>query len=266
MTPRKIVRLALIKQVMPVLNTAKESGYYAALVRVDFMDPEPMRKAYEAIDRQVFPDAAEREWRLMNAQVKGFGSFSLNWLGFLRDFIWQNTLDQLTTLINDTTKKNLRKVIEQAIENGKGIPDVTRQIEKTYPEMERITFKSIRVRATTIARTETIRARNAAKVRAAEEMPFEMVKVWRSAQDKRTRGALPKQKADHLHMDGQTVDLNQLFTDPRSGALMAYPGDVEHGAGAGDVINCRCSVNALVKKDANGKVIRKTPSSQPPAP
>ena len=258
MTPRKAVYLALRKQVKDTLGLLKDGDFYGAMVRVGFISPEPILDAYRYIDRSIIPDEAEREYRrIMKNELKGFGQYSADWLEILNDFIQRQTLSELSTLVTDTTKKNLLKIIEDSIASGQGIPQTAAEIEAAYKNMELLIFRSLRHRATTIARTETVRARGAAKTAAGDKSPFVMSKVWRSAQDARTRGAKPKDRADHLDMDMQTVDSDQPFVDPRSGAAMMYPGDVSLGATAADVVNCRCSVNMVPKRGEDGRVMRK---------
>ena len=52
-------------------------------------------------------------------------------------------------------------------------------------------------------------------------------------------------RSTHMAMNGVEVDDTALFEVPRADGgidYMAYPGDSSHGAGAGNVINCRCHV------------------------
>ena len=73
-------------------------------------------------------------------------------------------------------------------------------------------------------------------------------KGWLAAKDGRTRGAEVDDPADHLHMDGQRVALNESFTDPKTGSKMMYPGDTSLGAGGEDIINCRCAIIPFIVK------------------
>ena len=76
-------------------------------------------------------------------------------------------------------------------------------------------------------------------------------KVWISVQDSRTRRR-PKDKYDHLHMEGIRVDAKDSFIV--SGEEMMYPGDPK--GSEGNVINCRCAVAQVPKRDADGNLIR----------
>ena len=67
-------------------------------------------------------------------------------------------------------------------------------------------------------------------------------KRWVATHDDRVRGRRPQDQHDHLHMDGQTVPVDQPFRDPRSGELLMFPGDTRLGASLGEVANCRCTI------------------------
>lgn len=91
-----------------------------------------------------------------------------------------------------------------------------------------------------IARTQTTRIENKARVDAysvGEKMGYEMVKEWVAVGDDRTRDA-------HLHANGQVVPLDQPFIV--DGEELMYPGDIN--GSAGNVINCRCTMIAGIKK------------------
>ena len=64
-----------------------------------------------------------------------------------------------------------------------------------------------------------------------------MVKEWVSVDDNRTREA-------HHHADGQVVPLDEPFIV--DGEELMYPGDIN--GSASNVINCRCTMRAGIKK------------------
>jgi hypothetical protein len=80
-----------------------------------------------------------------------------------------------------------------------------------------------------------------------------MDKVWISAQDNRTR-RLPRDNYDHLHMKGKQVPYDGVFIVPSTQSidLMSYPGD--SAGSAGNVIQCRCTVAFVPKRDASGNL------------
>jgi uncharacterized protein with gpF-like domain len=91
-----------------------------------------------------------------------------------------------------------------------------------------------RNRAATIARTET---HNSAMAAIDESLKYKKIKVvsktWWSLRDKKVR-------ASHKAVHGTTVPYNEPFSV--GGSHMMRPGDDSLGAGAEEIINCRCSV------------------------
>jgi hypothetical protein len=80
----------------------------------------------------------------------------------------------------------------------------------------------------------------------------------------RTPQDFAKKNPDHYYMDGQTVDFNAKFVDPRSGAELEHPHDPQ--AQAKDVIQCRCTYAVTNKRDKNGRLIRKPANGLPSIP
>jgi hypothetical protein len=257
----RLIFKAFQKMVADTSANLKKGDLQAAIVSAMLMDSKPMKQAYNKIDREVFRDAAERNYRRILKQSGyksgGFGSYSLAWLSFLEDYLTERATEQLVRAITRTTEKKIIRLVQQAINDGIGSEDLARQIEKGN-ELDRLNFRSLRQRSRTIARTERTRAANAAHRAAADNTPFEVDLIWNSAQNDRTRGSKPTDEADHLDMDRQ-VAVNGLFTDPRNGDVMGYPGDISMGAGPASTINCRCVLTELARRDANGRLVMKNP-------
>ena len=100
----------------------------------------------------------------------------------------------------------------------------------------------LRQRGETIARTETLKALNAGRQEALDQLiespnndvqAQDVTRKWDAAADARTR-------ATHAAAEGQTVPYGQPFIV--GGAMMMYPGDTSTGAPAGETVNCRCYV------------------------
>lgn len=247
----RLAYLALIEQIEPVIEAYKSSPA-AAQVQVYLISPAPVRKAVSEIHRYHFPQGAEQAYRetMAKAGLKaGFGVFSADWLKFIKDFLGDNLLDTIANQITATTKKWVAEQILQVTERGDSLDDLVRILRGRFPRM-----RSIR-----IARTETIRARNAGHLKGYDELMFEATKVWNSAKQPRTRGSKPSDKADHLHMNGQEKEVWEPFLDSRSGATLDAPGNLTAGSSGGpaDVVNCRCRVTFNPKRDANGRLIMK---------
>lgn len=142
----------------------------------------------------------------------------------------------------------MRKVLEMKLRDKRFDPALLRHIEAgTTPARAdvdrmyaRYVANAVRLRGETIARTETGRAVHAAAHEAFAQgleksgrSGATVVRVWRSARDKRVRDT-------HAEMDGQrVVGLTRPFISP-SGAQMLHPLDTSMGAGAAEIINCRC--------------------------
>ena len=95
----------------------------------------------------------------------------------------------------------------------------------------------------TIARTETTRVQNSAKLDVGthgEELGFDMWKRWVATTDTRTR-------EDHLAMDGVEVPNDEPFVLP-DGSEMMFPADVSMGADVSQIVNCRCTMILFIKK------------------
>ncbi len=97
-----------------------------------------------------------------------------------------------------------------------------------------------------IARTEAHRVREKGTLNAyeeAKEMGLQIVKVWSSAKDDRTREA-------HIEANGQEVEIDEPFIV--DGEELMFPGDPS--GSAENVINCRCSMITKIKNfDKNKK-------------
>jgi hypothetical protein len=100
--------------------------------------------------------------------------------------------------------------------------------------------KLLRQRGEAIARTETLKALNAGRQEALNQLienpnndvqSQDVVRAWDSTGDARTRET-------HAAADGQVVPQGGAFTV--GGYSMMYPGDTSLGAPAGETINCRC--------------------------
>lgn len=143
--------------------------------------------------------------------------------------------------------KFLMELITKEYNEGKTTSEIATAIEKYLRSRNFYRYQALR-----IARTETTTASNYAAVTASSVSGVQMEKVWISAQDARTRRP-PESPFDHYDMNEVRVDLEKPFEV--SGEFLMYPGDQQNGS-AGNVINCRCAVAQVVKRDSNGNIIR----------
>ena len=100
--------------------------------------------------------------------------------------------------------------------------------------------KLLRQRGETIARTETLKAMNAGRQEALDQLienpnndiqAQDVTRKWDATGDARTRPS-------HAAVDGQVVAYGEAFNV--GGALLMFPGDTSLGAPGDEVINCRC--------------------------
>jgi len=125
-----------------------------------------------------------------------------------------------------------------------GEPLSTKQIDAM---VDRYLARTLMMRSETIARTESVRVTSIARregfAQAMEDAglrPGEVVRVWNSTQDARTRDS-------HAAMDGQQVGFDEPFVSGDGNRIMA-PGDPQ--APASETIGCRCVVTFSVKQAA----------------
>ena len=128
------------------------------------------------------------------------------------------------------TRKRLRDSITQSLIKGEGIRPMTKSIANAIDVNAN--------RAVRIARTETVRVMNKARLEVIQKAETETVKLkkrWVATTDSRTRDT-------HRRLDGKTVGNDEDF---KSG--LAYPGDPR--ADPAETINCRCSLATEVVID-----------------
>ena len=135
------------------------------------------------------------------------------------------------TLISDTTKDQMRRLITAGLNDELSGAEIAKQIRTQIPSISA-------VRSDTISRTEVHAAANYANQSAAEATELQLNKEWITFIDGRERES-------HAAANGQVVDANDdFFVD---GESLAYPGDPS--GSAGNVINCRCVVGYLPKNN-----------------
>ena len=137
--------------------------------------------------------------------------------------------------IDDTSRKQLRRVLLNGQKDGLPLPQISKNIRERYSP------KFSRGRAATIARTETHSAASFANhqvgMQFAKTQPA-MQKQWIATNDVRTREA-------HRIANGQIVNIDSPFIV--GGRPMEYTGDPN--GGAANIINCRCAVIYIEPQD-----------------
>lgn len=170
-----------------------------------------------------------------------FATFMLN--AALR-YISDEVIRQRITNVETTTRVSLVRLIARAFIDGLTQTETVKSILEVIGSISK-------VRARTIARTETHGAANYGANVAAKRTDLPMNREWISAQDKRTRTTEDGDLFDHVGANGQIVGAEEPFQiaklDGGVEALM-FPGDPN--GSAGNVINCRCALGFVVDRQA----------------
>lgn len=148
-------------------------------------------------------------------------------------------------LTRQARDKTYDRAVERAIRDGKAIPP-----ETARKALEGLKSGLLRVRATAISRTEVLTSLNAGKFQAYMQAvkdgkldPLSATKVWRDSRDGRVRHT-------HAYLNGESARLLEPFKS-LSGAFMMFPGDTSLGAGAAEVIQCRCRFEVRIDRFYN---------------
>ena len=147
--------------------------------------------------------------------------------------------------VRDTLANDIIKTIKDSLGENATVIDLQNAIYRLISKSQSF----YKWQALRIARTETTSASNFAAIKAAQESDLVLDKMWISVQDNRTRIT----PFDHLDMNGQKQELEKPFFV--GGQNIQYPGDIN--ASAGNVINCRCTIGFIPKRDADGMLIIK---------
>lgn len=141
--------------------------------------------------------------------------------------------DEISASERDEALTALRGVIDENDPVGKQVGNVLTNLYGINKN------KGIsKARATTIARTESTYAANAAFEDTYENNPFVTGRTWIAADDRDTRQT-------HNIADNTTVEIGKNFQIGQY--EMKYPGDTSLGAGPEEIVNCRCRIVAEVE-------------------
>jgi len=150
--------------------------------------------------------------------------------------------------LSDTTISKVLDTITRGIAENKNLKEIGNDIK----EIAKISMG----RADTIARTEVLTAQSlgqAAAMNDAAKVIDDLYKVWVNAGDERVRGnpggIYPDSKGDHWSIAGEAIPYDKAF-----GNGLMYPR--EGGGPPHEVINCRCTILTLSKKDLKRLGIR----------
>ena len=223
-------------------------GTYKAYL-ITYVNKEMIFDSYVKVYEEIGTKHGKRVGRQINKQInqKDFtvDAFLNEFQKTLVKFLVDNEGSRITS-VRKSYIQYLTQIISKGVEEGKTLSMIATDMEKLIKSRNFYRWQALR-----IARTETTAASNYAATVSSSVSGVLMDKVWVSALDARTRQA-PDSKFDHYHMNQVKVPLEDAFNV--SGEKLMFPGD-PNGSG-GNVINCRCSVAQVVRRDSDGNIIR----------
>jgi len=235
----KIYR-ALKAQINNVVLSLRQGGieYARRRVQSDGIGSE-MTEAIRRMHRSVgllFARRTLSQLRKSPAKLKrGFGN-NAEWIRSIQEYFRLHLFDSVSS-ISETTKNHILKVLTQATAEGW-------TLDRTIKEINDVVY--LQHRAERIVRTESVRAANYGVNLGADDYDYEVSKEWCAFNDDRTRDT-------HRHgsgVDGEMRDIGALFSNG-----LEFPGDPK--GSAKEVINCRCTIAIVAKRDENGRLIPK---------
>lgn len=250
----RLIYQALRSQVLPIAEIVRTSSIEHARQEVDrtLFNTELVKPITELYRTFGFY-SARKTTREINRSVRqpqpekkaGFG-FNEELLQEIIRFLRENILSNVVIPITQTTRKDILAMIEKGQTEGWGA-------DRIAYELERPDFPLWRARM--IVRTESQFAMQYGQQTASDKSRWQTEKEWIAANDHRTRHA-------HRDVDGVKVDNGKKFRVPiyKGRAVIGHdfmlgPGD--RTATAGNVINCRCTMVTVAKRDKDGRLVPK---------
>ena len=219
---------------------------------------DAIAKAYFDIYYEIGVAHGLRVGKMINDDIKDFtvDKFIQAYREGLMNWVLENAGTRILSVRNGYIAI-IKELIAQGLRDQKTMIEITKEIVKLVNSPTFYRWQAMR-----IARTETTAAANRGAVSAGNTSGVIYEKVWISANDARTR-RIPPDEYDHQAMNGIRVLKEEAFSVPNKyGSIEMLPfagspntifGTQSHG---GNVINCRCSNAIVVKRDANGRIIR----------
>lgn len=225
-------------------NLNKES--YKALIEFN-VNNELISKAYYDGYLAVGMIHGRRVGRSISKETKNFSpdTFADTFKQTLLEWLRSNAGLRITS-VRQTLVDYLIKEIEKGIQQDLDIREIAKNMQKLVNSRSFYRWQALR-----IARTETTAAANFGAISAGNDSGIVMDKLWISATDNRVRRNEKGDRYDHLDLNGVKVGKDELFED--NGAFLRFPGDPN--APAGTVINCRCTVALVPKRNSEGRLV-----------
>ena len=188
----------------------------------DAFDPAPVRDAYRETWLTVAPLFAGYMFDALEDATKEFSEDDLAaWETAATEYVEGQVANEKIKLVNDTTRDFFRSTVSTGIESGMSAQQVANLVTDRWDELKG--FRSMR-----IARTEIVGAANFGSLQGAQSTGLDLVKVWVTTPDNRTRDT-------HRLMSGSRAPIGEPFDNG-----LDHPGDPS--GPAGEIINCRCTM------------------------
>lgn len=239
-------RKQLRKSVKKIKFSQLDGYNHRILVDLNILE-EDIEKAYINSYDKVGRLYGNRVGRAINKETKNFSpdSFTSSFQQTLIEWIRENAGLRITS-VRQTLVEYLIKEIEKGISKGLTIREVAANMDKLVNSRNFYRWQALR-----IARTETTAAANYGATIAGNDSGVVLEKLWISSNDSRTRQLEKGDEYDHMDMQGVKVDQEGAFNV--QGDFLRFPGD-PLGSPA-NVINCRCTVALVPKRDSNGRLV-----------
>ena len=211
--------------------------------------------AYVKVYKEIGLIHGKRVGRKINQQIgqKDYTieGFSREYLNTLFQWISKNTGQRIVS-VREKYIRFIRTIVAKGLEEGKSISEMASEMQRIIKSRNFYRWQALR-----IARTETTTASNYAASVASEVSGVFLDKIWISAMDARTRRP-PESLFDHYAMNLKSVPIKEAFNV--NGEKIMFPGAALTPSGnetsAQNIINCRCTVAEIVRRDSEGRIIR----------
>lgn len=149
--------------------------------------------------------------------------------------------DELSSLMQLNSEKQIGKLVENAVNNGESVADLSRKLIEEG-------IRNEQYQARRVALTEMLRCHSVAQNEAMQQDPAVTKKRWRH-----TGSYKNEPRANHVSMDGQIVDKEKPFTLAGRDGINYYPMyPRDTNLPGAESINCKCIAQSIVDDDICG--------------
>lgn len=207
---------------------------------------EVMNVAYFDVYFAIGSDYGKKVGKDINRELKAFtvSEFISVFQRDLLSWLFNNGASRIVT-VRESYLEYIKQLIGIGIADGRSMSEIATDLEDLVRRRNFYRWQAMR-----IARTETTTAANYSATISSKVSGFQQEKVWISTLDARTRRP-PESHFNHHSMNQVRVGVDEPFIV--SGQKMMFPGDPK--GSAGNVINCRCTVAIIPKRDSDGNLI-----------